>query len=59
MKDVFQKKTVDVVGIVILVEDKESIKLKSGDSKSRKYIEIVDDSMCSIGITIWGDNLCD
>lgn len=59
LKEVFQKKTLDVVGVVTLVEDKENIKLKSGDSKSRKFLEIVDDSMCSIGVTIWGDNLCD
>jgi replication factor A1 len=59
MKEVFQKKTLDVVGIVINVEEKESIKLKSGDQKARKFLEIVDDSMASIGVTCWGDNLCD
>lgn len=31
LKEVFQKKTLDVVGIVINVEEKETIKLKSGD----------------------------
>ena len=59
LKDMFQKKTLDVVGIVINAEQKESIKLKSGESKARKYIEIVDDSLYSIGVTLWGDNLCD
>lgn len=55
----FQRNTLDVVGIVINVEEKESIKLKSGDTKARKFIEIVDDSMYSVGITCWGDKLCD
>lgn len=59
IKDMFQRNTLDVVGIVINVEEKESIKLKSGDTKARKFIEIVDDSMYSVGITCWGDKLCD
>ena len=58
LKEVYQKKILDVVGIVIQVEEKESIKLKSGDSKYRKFFEIVDDSMTSIGVSCWGENLC-
>lgn len=58
LKEYHQKKIIDVVGIVTYVEEKESIKLKSGDSKFRKFFEIVDDSNCSIGVSCWGENLC-
>lgn len=59
LRDAFQKKSIDAIGIVIECEDKEQIKLKSGQQKSRKHITIVDDSLCSICITVWGDTMCD
>ena len=59
LRDAFQKKSIDAIGVVIQCEEKEQIKLKSGQQKSRKHITIVDDSMCSICLTVWGDTMCD
>lgn len=59
IKSMMQSKIVDIVGIVTAIEDKEQVKLKSGDSKSRKYLEVTDNTMHSIGISLWGDGLCD
>ena len=59
IKNMMQGKILDVIGIVIGIEEKEQVKLKSGDSKSRKYLEVIDSSMHSIGISLWGDVLCD
>jgi len=53
-----QLKSADVLGVVTETSDMEEIKLKSGQSKSRKHITITDQSMCSINLTLWGDGLC-
>tara|TARA_B110000285_G_C15063830_1_gene583926 strand:+ start:391 stop:567 length:177 start_codon:yes stop_codon:yes gene_type:complete len=52
-------KTIDCTGIVISLGDKESINLKSGQQKVRKYVQILDDTMHSVSLTMWGDDLCD
>lgn len=39
--------------------EKDSINLKSGQSKMRKHVQIVDDSEKSISITLWGEDMCD
>jgi hypothetical protein len=52
-------KAIDCVGVIIQVNEKEQINLKSGATKTRKYIQIVDDTNCSIALTMWGDNLCE
>ena len=52
-------KTIDCAGIVVQVGEKESINLKSGQQKVRKYVQLLDDTMHSISLTMWGDDLCD
>jgi len=52
-------KTIDCTGIVYQIGDKESINLKTGQQKVRKYVQLLDDTMHSISLTMWGDDLCD
>ncbi len=51
-------KTLDVVGVVANVSENESVTLKSGTQKNRKYVTLVDDSGCAISLILWG-NICD
>ena len=57
--EIVQMKTIDCAGIVVQVGEKESINLKSGQQKVRKYVQLLDDTMHSISLTMWGDDLCD
>ena len=41
-----------------MVGEKESIHLKSGQIKVRKYLTLTDDSNCSISVTLWGEAMC-
>lgn len=52
-------KSVDIVGIVSEIGEKEQLTLKSGAMKVRKSVQLVDDSEKSIGVTLWGDEMCD
>lgn len=45
----------DVTGVIVDISDQESIKLKSGTQKVRKYITIIDETCCSV--TIVSDSL--
>jgi replication factor A1 len=53
-----QAKTVDVLGVITYTSDTESIKLKDGTMKDKKTVVLADQSMCSISITIWGEEPC-
>ncbi|CDW77382.1 UNKNOWN [Stylonychia lemnae] len=50
-----RNRAIDVCGVVIDVSDPEQVKLKNGNQKQRKYITIVDETMHSITITLWGE----
>ena len=51
-------KTVDIVGVISQLGEKEEINLKNGTTKLRRHIQIADDSDKAISLTLWGD-LCD
>jgi len=55
ISDVPAGRAADVVGVICQVGDTEDLNLKSGGTKARKQISIVDDTACSIQITIWGE----
>ena len=46
-------KTIDVCGVIAEVSENESVTLKKGSQKNRKYITLIDDSGCSISLTLW------
>lgn len=54
-------KTIDVVGIVASVGEVETVTVRksrlesAGEENKRRYITIVDDTMTSIDVSIWGD----
>ena len=52
-------RAVDVCGVICQMGDKDEINLKSGGTKTRRQLSIVDDTSCSIQMTMWGDALCD
>jgi len=58
IEEAVQIKSIDIMGVVCEVREKEEIKLKSGVSKVRKYITLADQSMCSISLTLWGNEMC-
>lgn len=53
-----QLKTIDVVGIISDLGEKENVNLKTGKSKLRRYIELTDDSEAKISLTLWGEEAC-
>ena len=46
------------MGLIIDVTDAENVKLKSNREKARRYVTLVDETSCSIVVTLWGD-LCE
>jgi hypothetical protein len=54
-----QMKTIDVVGIISDLGEKEQVNLRSGQTKFRKYIQLVDDTEKCISLTLWGEDMCD
>jgi replication factor A1 len=46
-------KTVDVCGIVADVSDNETVNLRKGSSKVRKYVTLIDESGFAISLTLW------
>ena len=56
--DIMPMKTIDVVGVISLLGDKEEINLKNGTTKMRRQIQLVDDSEKSVSLTFWGEELC-
>ncbi|CDW80297.1 replication protein a 70 kda dna-binding [Stylonychia lemnae] len=50
-----QGSNVDLIGVIIDISMADQIKLKNSKSRTRQYITIMDDSMCSISLTLWGD----
>lgn len=55
IQEVIQLVTLDICGVVTEISDKETVNLKSGQQKVRKYVTLIDDSYCSISLTLWGD----
>ena len=51
-------KTIDVVGVISMLGEKEEINLKNGTTKLRRQIQLVDDSQVSVSLTFWGEELC-
>ena len=55
IQEILQMKTLDVVGIITEISEKETVQLRSGQQKIRKYVTLIDDSNCSISLTLWGE----
>ena len=51
-------KTLDVCGVIAEVSDNETVNLRKGSQKVRKYVTLLDDSGCSISLTLWA-NMCE
>lgn len=51
-------KTIDLIGVVTEINEKEVVKLRRGFDKYRRYLTIIDDTSCSIIITLWAE-MCD
>lgn len=47
--------TLDISGVIIEISEKETVNLRSGQQKVRKYVTLIDDSSFSISLTLWGD----
>ena len=47
--------TLDISGVIIEISEKETVNLRSGQQKVRKYVTLIDDSSCSISLTLWGE----
>lgn len=58
IQDVQQMKTLDVCGIIGDVSENEMVNLRKGSQKVRKYITLIDDTGCSISLTLWA-TMCD
>ena len=58
IQDISGSRAIDVCGVIFEIGEKDQINLKTGGSKSRKQIQIVDQTSCSIQLTMWGDDLC-
>jgi len=46
-------KTIDICGIIAEVSESETIKLRTGGQKVRKYVTLVDDTGYSVYLTLW------
>lgn len=46
-------KTVDVCGVIAEVSENETVNLRKGSSKVRKYVTLIDDSGFAISLTLW------
>jgi len=55
IQDIVQLKTLDIVGVITEISEKETVNLRSGQQKVRKYVTLIDDSSCSISLTLWGE----
>jgi len=52
-------RTIDIIGVIEDVSNISSINLKSGQTKDRRNVTLVDnsgDAGCSITATLWSDN---
>lgn len=52
------QRSLDILGLIIDLSEPETVRLKNQVEKIRKYVTLVDESCCSIVVTIWGD-MCD
>ena len=59
IQEIIQARTIDVCGIVSQIGDRATINLKSGESKVKMQIQLMDDTNNSISLTMWGDEICD
>ena len=55
IQEIIQMNTLDISGVIIEVSEKETVNLRSGQQKVRKYVTLIDDSSCSISLTLWGE----
>jgi len=46
---------IDVIGLVVEVGPRGTLKLKTGESRDKRNLVVGDDSNFSITITLWGD----
>ena len=51
-------KTVDVCGVIAEVSENETVNLRKGSSKVRKYVTLIDESGFAISLTLWA-TMCD
>ena len=47
--------SVDTIGVAVEISGKEEITLKDQTKRLRRYLCLVDDSLCAVSITLWGD----
>lgn len=47
--------TLDICGVITEISEKETVNLKTGQQKVRKYVTLIDDTSCSISLTLWGE----
>lgn len=55
IQEIIQMNTLDISGVIIEISEKETVNLRSGQQKVRKYVTLIDDSSYSISLTLWGD----
>ena len=53
-----QQTTIDVIGVILDVEDTQSLQLKDGTNKDKRTIVLGDQNDISISATLWGET-CD
>lgn len=51
-------KTLDICGVIAEVTDIETVNLRKGNQKIRKYVTLIDDSYCAVSLTLWA-SMCD
>jgi replication factor A1 len=51
-------RTIDICGVIVEVSDNEMVNLRKGSQKVRKYVTLIDGSMCAISLTLWAA-MCD
>ncbi|TNV83159.1 hypothetical protein FGO68_gene14242 [Halteria grandinella] len=52
------QRQIDILGLIIDLSEAEVVKLRNQNEKVRKYVTLVDETCCSVVVTIWGE-MCD
>lgn len=55
IQEILQMNTLDISGVISEISEKETVNLRNGQQKVRKYVTLIDDSNFSISLTLWGD----
>lgn len=58
IQEVQQMKTLDICGVIAEVSDTETVNLRKGNQKIRKYVTLIDDSFCAVSLTLWA-SMCE